>query len=67
MSEALITSASRLYAVLHHTGGKVGGSQLWQKAVGETLDFTMTAFASLRTTFPLDGKRTYLVITLSLT
>ncbi|EIN10882.1 hypothetical protein PUNSTDRAFT_142783 [Punctularia strigosozonata HHB-11173 SS5] len=53
-SHDMIASASRLYAVLHLTGGKVGGSQLWAKAVDETVRFVMNAYASLRTTFPVD-------------
>ncbi|KAH7930701.1 hypothetical protein BV22DRAFT_1000146 [Leucogyrophana mollusca] len=50
--EELLESASRLYAVLHFTGGKVGAANLWKKSVDETLQFSWTAFLALRTTFP---------------
>lgn len=49
-------SASGLYAVLHHTGGKVGGANQWRKAVEDTLAFARGAFLGLRTTFSSSGK-----------
>lgn len=48
----LLQSASGLYSVLHHTGGKVGAVNLWRKSVDDTLAFSRTALECLRTTFP---------------
>ncbi|KAJ7129455.1 rRNA processing/ribosome biogenesis-domain-containing protein [Mycena epipterygia] len=53
---ALRSAASRLYAVLHFTGGKVGAANLWRKSVDETLAFGWTSFLSLRSTFFVDGR-----------
>ncbi|KAJ6598852.1 rRNA processing/ribosome biogenesis-domain-containing protein [Mycena vulgaris] len=53
---ALRSAASRLYAILHFTGGKVGAANLWRKAVDETLAFGWTSFLSLRSTFLVDGR-----------
>ncbi|KAH7911569.1 rRNA processing/ribosome biogenesis-domain-containing protein [Hygrophoropsis aurantiaca] len=50
--DELLKSASKLYSVLHLTGGKVGAANLWRKSVDETLQFSWTAFLALRTTFP---------------
>ncbi|KAJ7180313.1 rRNA processing/ribosome biogenesis-domain-containing protein [Mycena crocata] len=58
----LTTAASRLYAVLHVTGGKVGAANLWRKAVDDTLSFGWTSFLSLRTTFLVDGRLSQLPI-----
>ncbi|KAJ7590791.1 rRNA processing/ribosome biogenesis-domain-containing protein [Mycena floridula] len=58
-SEQMIHSASKLYAALHVTGGKVGAANLWRKSVDETLEFGWNAFLSLRTTFPTDGHRVH--------
>ncbi|KAF9646174.1 hypothetical protein BDM02DRAFT_3100296, partial [Thelephora ganbajun] len=47
----LMTAASKLYAVLPCTGGKVGASNLWRKSVDETLDFTQGALSWLKADF----------------
>ncbi|KAJ7498714.1 rRNA processing/ribosome biogenesis-domain-containing protein [Mycena latifolia] len=52
----LRSAASRLYAVLHFTGGKVGAANLWRKAIDDTLAFGWTSFLSLRSTFVVDGR-----------
>lgn len=44
----LVTAASKLYAVLPCTGGKVGASSLWRKSLDETLEFTRGALSWLR-------------------
>lgn len=54
-SEAIVSSASRLHARLHTTGGKVGGAALWRKNVEETTAFCHTALAGLRTTYASEG------------
>lgn len=51
----MLQAASRLYAVIPLTGGKVGAVNLWRKSLEETLAFGWEAFYSLRTTFPLPG------------
>ncbi|KXN89565.1 Proline-, glutamic acid- and leucine-rich protein 1 [Leucoagaricus sp. SymC.cos] len=51
VSSEVLHAASRLYSVIHVTGGKVGASSLWRKTLDETLTFGMNAFWSLRTTF----------------
>ncbi|KAI0050180.1 hypothetical protein FA95DRAFT_1555880 [Auriscalpium vulgare] len=53
---ALLEAASRLYAVLPVTGGKVGAAALWRKELDETLAFAWTALLSVRTTFPHDAR-----------
>jgi len=55
VSRDLLDAASRLYSVIHVTGGKVGASSLWRKTLDETLAFGMNAFWSLRTTFATQG------------
>lgn len=55
---ALLESASRLFAILHFTGGKVGAANLWRKSVDETLVFGWNAFIALRSTFPNEGGKT---------
>jgi len=47
-----VKSASKLYSVLHYTGGKVGAANMWRKAVDDTLFEAWNAFHGLRTTFP---------------
>ncbi|KAF9453001.1 hypothetical protein P691DRAFT_802381 [Macrolepiota fuliginosa MF-IS2] len=47
----VLSAASRLYSIIHVTGGKVGASSLWRKTLDETLVFGTSAFWSLRTTF----------------
>ena len=54
ISSETIDSASRLYAMLHHTGGKVAAATLWRKAVDDTILFAMAAFRSLRTSVNAD-------------
>ena len=54
--QSLLYAASRLYATLHLTGGKVGAPNLWKKALDETLDFSWNAFFALRSTFPTEGQ-----------
>lgn len=53
---AIASSASKLHACLHTTGGKVGGAALWRKSVEETLVFCSTAVTALRTSFVAEGK-----------
>lgn len=55
-SKMLLEAASRLYAALHFTGGKVGAANLWRKALDETLGFVWNAFFALRSTFPTEGQ-----------
>ena len=47
----LVAAASKLYAVLPCTGGKVGASNLWRKSVDETLEFTQDALSWLKADF----------------
>jgi len=56
-NQEVLNAASRLYAVLPLTGGKVGATNLWRKSVDETLSFGWEALYSLRTTFPFGGRR----------
>lgn len=56
MSPSLLQAASSLYAVLHHTGGKVGAINQWRKSLDDTLAFAWGAFLGLRTTFKTSGK-----------
>ncbi|KAJ7368529.1 rRNA processing/ribosome biogenesis-domain-containing protein [Mycena albidolilacea] len=53
---ALTRTASRLYMVLHFTGGKVGAANLWRKSVDDTLAFGWTSFLSVRSTFLVEGR-----------
>ncbi|PFH51374.1 hypothetical protein AMATHDRAFT_3040 [Amanita thiersii Skay4041] len=55
-STDLLDAASRLYATLHTTGGKIGGAALWRKSVEETISFGWNAFFALRTTFPVEAR-----------
>jgi hypothetical protein len=57
INKTLLEAASRLYATLHFTGGKVGAANLWRKALDETLGFIWSAFFALRSTFPTEGQR----------
>ena len=52
----LLKTASRLYSVLHFTGGKVGAANLWRKSLDETLAFTRSALLNIRSTFCTEGK-----------
>ena len=47
----LVAAASKLYAVLPCTGGKVGASNLWRKSLDETLEFTQSALSWLKADF----------------
>lgn len=60
-SPELVEAASQLYANLHHTGGKVGATALWRKAIDDTIDFNSAALRSLRSTFARDGVLTRFV------
>lgn len=51
----LLNAISRLYSVLHLTGGKVGAVNLWRKSMEETLSFGYESLFSLRSTFPDEG------------
>jgi hypothetical protein len=51
----LLDAISRLYSVLHLTGGKVGAVNLWRKSMEETLSFGWESLFSLRSTFPSEG------------
>lgn len=51
----LLDTISRLYSVLHLTGGKVGAVNLWRKSMEETLSFGHESLFSLRSTFPDEG------------
>ncbi|KAA1466753.1 hypothetical protein DENSPDRAFT_812014 [Dentipellis sp. KUC8613] len=53
---ATLASASRLYAALPVTGGKVGAANLWRSAVDDTLGFAWDAFVGVRTTFPVEER-----------
>ena len=51
----ILDAISRLYSVLHLTGGKVGAVNLWRKSMEETLSFGWESLFSLRRTFPDEG------------
>ena len=51
----ILGAISRLYSVLHLTGGKVGAVNLWRKSMEETLSFGHESLFSLRSTFPDEG------------
>lgn len=53
----LANSASRLYSVLHVTGGKVGAGNLWRKSLDETLAFAWGAFWHLTRTHPSPDRK----------
>ncbi|TFK55557.1 hypothetical protein OE88DRAFT_1672300 [Heliocybe sulcata] len=55
LSSDLVKAASRLYAVLHYTGGRVGAAGQWRKSLDDTLTFTWNAFHSLRLTYEAGG------------
>lgn len=52
----LVEAASRLYSILHLTGGKVGAANLWRKALEDNMAFGWEAFHAVRTTFPNEGR-----------
>ena len=54
-SASVVSSASKLHACLHTTGGKVGSAGLWRKSVDDTISFCFTAAAALRTTSRSEG------------
>ncbi|KAF9491359.1 hypothetical protein BDN71DRAFT_1490338 [Pleurotus eryngii] len=51
VDQEVMTAASRLFSVLHHTGGKVASATLWRSAIDSTLSFSWSSFSALRTTF----------------
>ncbi|KDQ29473.1 hypothetical protein PLEOSDRAFT_1076209 [Pleurotus ostreatus PC15] len=51
VDQELMTASSRLFSVLHHTGGKVASATLWRSAIDSTLSFSWSSFSALRTTF----------------
>jgi len=53
----VMEAASRLFSILHLTGGKVGAATLWRKALDDTLAFGWDAYAAVRTTFPMEGEQ----------
>ncbi|KZW03784.1 hypothetical protein EXIGLDRAFT_663068 [Exidia glandulosa HHB12029] len=53
---ALVSAAAQLHSVLHLTGGKVGGANLWKKSVDDALLAANAHVAELRSTFE-DGQR----------
>ncbi|KAF8165502.1 rRNA processing/ribosome biogenesis-domain-containing protein [Crassisporium funariophilum] len=59
----ILGAASKLYGVLHLTGGKVGSVAVWRKSLEETLAFGREAFFCLRTTFPGESQTTKRPIT----
>jgi hypothetical protein len=54
--DALLRATSGLYVALPLMGGKVGAATAWRKQVDETVAFAREAYASLRTTFPVQGE-----------
>ncbi|KAL4265026.1 Pre-rRNA-processing protein RIX1 [Pleurotus pulmonarius] len=50
IDQELMVASSRLFSVLHHTGGKVASATLWRSAVDSTLSFSWSSFTALRTT-----------------
>ncbi|KAJ3739588.1 rRNA processing/ribosome biogenesis-domain-containing protein [Lentinula detonsa] len=57
ISQQLVGPASRLYSILHYTGGKVGAANLWRKSLDESMGSAWTAFIGVRTTFPDENGR----------
>ncbi|KAH0839963.1 rRNA processing/ribosome biogenesis-domain-containing protein [Lanmaoa asiatica] len=51
-TDGLLDATVNLYAVLHFLGGKVGGTNLWRNCLDEVLQFSWSAWLTLRTTFP---------------
>ncbi|KZT72556.1 hypothetical protein DAEQUDRAFT_704985 [Daedalea quercina L-15889] len=54
----LVDAASRLYSVLHFTGGKVGAANVWRKSLDDTLGFAWNALSGMRRTFQLSREQT---------
>ncbi|KAL5507952.1 hypothetical protein ACEPAH_5570 [Sanghuangporus vaninii] len=52
----IVSSASRLHACLHITGGKVGATTLWRKSVDETIIFCSTTLAALRFAYATENQ-----------
>lgn len=50
-SAVLAAAASELHSVLHLTGGKVGGANLWKKNVDEALLAANAHLSELRSTY----------------
>ncbi|EPQ59104.1 hypothetical protein GLOTRDRAFT_103172 [Gloeophyllum trabeum ATCC 11539] len=59
LSSDLVKAASRLYAVLHYTGGKVGAAGQWRKSLDDTLAFTWSALNRLLSTFSNSAMLSY--------
>ena len=49
-------AASKLYAILPVTAGKVGSVTSWRKSLDETLSFAWNAYLCLRTTSPIESE-----------
>lgn len=55
-TDSLLDAAVNLFAVLHFLGGKVGGINLWRNCLDEILQFSWSAWLTLRTTFPTSAQ-----------
>ncbi|KAK7695777.1 hypothetical protein QCA50_000414 [Cerrena zonata] len=55
MSSEILSSASKLYSLLHYTGGKVGAAAQWKKSMDDTIAFAWGSLVNTRTTFPASG------------
>lgn len=55
-STSVVSEASKLYAVLPLTAGKVGAAGAWRKSVDETVMAAKNALGYLRTTLEGEGK-----------
>jgi len=58
-TDGLLDATTNLYAVLHFLGGKVGGANLWRNCLDEVLQFSWSAWLTLRTTFPTSAQLSY--------
>lgn len=61
-TDSLPDAAANLYAVLHFIGGKVGGTNLWRNCLDEILQFSWSAWLTLRTTFPTSAQLSHKTI-----
>lgn len=61
-TDSLLDATANLYAVLHFLGGKVGGINLWRNCLDEVLQFSWSAWLSLRTTFPTSAQLSHKTI-----
>lgn len=55
-ANSLLDATANLYAVLHFLGGKVGGTNLWRNCLDEVLQFSWSAWLTLRTTYPTSAR-----------